>query len=428
MSFQEFQKAANRLTLREIGFLILAGIVAILVIYGLAIGNFYLANHLPGGGEFYLLRTGGRAFLFDQIEPYSGVVPGRVQDQVYGTSTSPTLGEDLYILDIPFHLFVLFFPLAVIPDAAMARALWMAFSELALVGFLYFSFRILDRRIPYFFYALIAIAGFLSFYAYRSFIEGSPVVLLVLAYVGILISIRSGHDELAGGLMALSAFQWEMGGLFLFFVAIWAFLEKRWRVFTGAAMLAFILLALSFFWYPGWVLPFMRASWNSFQAGFGYSVHAILNQIWPQYGNIPGWILTGILIIALGYERRTARGNFNRFIWAVGFSLAASPLLGYRIEMEQLLPLTLPVILVIVISRERWQKFGNWVAILLILFYFGLPWLLFAQGAPQEIGLRTDEILFLFWPVSAVVGLYWIRWWMVRPPRTWLDRAVEMKR
>ena len=425
MSFREFQKAPNRLTSREVIFIIISGILAILVLYGLAVVNYYLANLLPDGGEFYLLRTGGRSFLFDQIEPYSGSVPAHVQDQVYGRPAAS--GEDLYILDVPFHLLMLLFPLAIFPDVSMARAFWITISELALVGFLFLNFRVIDRRIPYLFYALIAVAGFVSYYAYLSFMAGSPAILLGLAYIGILLSIQSGRDELAGGLMVLSAFQWEMGGVFLLFITLWVIWEKRWRVFTGAGMLAFILLALSFFWYPGWVLPFMRASWNSLQAGFGFSTHAILNHIWPQYANIPGWILTSVLIVALGYEWRAARGNFNRFIWAIGFSLAASPLLGYRVEMEQLLPLTLPIMLVIVVSRERWQKLGNGIATLLILFYFGLPWLLFAQGVPQGIGLRTEEILFLFWPVSVVVGLYWIRWWMVRPPRTWMDRAVEMK-
>ncbi len=89
-----------------------AGIVFVLVFYGLAVGNDYLAGQLPAGGEFTLLRTGGRAFLFDHIEPYSGAVPALVQEQVYGRPAQS--GEDAYILDIPFHLLIFFFPLALI--------------------------------------------------------------------------------------------------------------------------------------------------------------------------------------------------------------------------------------------------------------------------------------------------------------------------
>lgn len=426
MSFQEFQKAPNRLTSRDIGFLIAAGIVILLVLYGLWIANSYLANLLPDGGEFYLLRTSGHAFLFDRIEPYSANVPERVQELVYGRPASA--GETLYILDIPFHLLIFFFPLALIPDAVMARAVWMAFSEIALAGFLFLGFRSMGRKIPWIFITLISIVGFSSFYAYRSLLEGSPVFLLALAYVGIIVSLRVGLDELAGALLALSAFQWEVGGLFLLFVVVWVYWEQRWRVFAGAGMLTFILLMVSFLWYPGWAVPFFQAAWNSFKLGFGsgYSARVIFSHLWPQYGSLLAWVLTAVLIMALGYEWRAARrSNFNRFVWAACFSLAAAPLLGYPVKMDQLLPLTLPLMLIIVISRERWRKLGNGIAFLLILFFFGIPWLLQMQGVPEGFPLRADEILFLFWPVLAVIGLYWVRWWMIRPPRTWLDRAQQ---
>jgi hypothetical protein len=426
MSFQDFQKKRNRLTPREFGLLMLAGIILILAFYGLGVGNYYLANFLPEGGEFYLLRIGGRSFLIDQIEPYSGSVPARVQEQVYG---GPAVsGEDQYILDIPFHLLMILFPLALFPDPLMARAFWMALSEIALAGFIYIGFRLLDRRIPVLFVVLLFIAAFTSFYAYRSLLEGSLAFLLGLAYVGILMSLRSDNDELAGALVVLSAFQWESGGPFLLFIIFWVFWEKRWRVLAGGGMLAFILMAISFFIYPSWLWPFLRASWANIQLGFGFSLHEILSQFRPQYGSMLGWILTAILIFTIGFEWRAARGNPNRFIWVACLTLTITPLLGHNVEMDQLVLLTFPVMLIVLISRERWQKIGSVVALLLLLFYFGVPWLLFTQGAPQRIGLQDDEVLFLFWPVFAVLGLYWIRWWMIRPPRTWLDRATEQLR
>jgi len=427
MKFQEFQKAPNRLTFREILFLIAAGIIAVLVLYGLAVGNYYLAGQLPDGGEFTLLRTGGRAFLFDRLEPYSAGVPEAVQEQVYGRPAES--GEDVYILDIPFHLLILFFPLALFPDPVMARAFWMALSEIVLIVFLYFGFRLMDRRIPYIFIGLIAIAGFSSYYVFRSFLEGSSVILLGLAYASILLSLMTGRDELAGALMVVSAFQWEIGGLFLFFIVLWVFWERRWRVFAGAGMSAFVLLVISLLWYPGWILPFLRAAWNSFRVGFGFSSHAILDQLFPKYSDILSWTLTATLIVSLGYEWWSARGAmFSHFLWAACLTLAATPLLGQPVELDQLFPLTLPVMLVVIISRERWKKLGDGVAFLLLLFFFGIPWLLYLQGAPETVGLSKEQVLFIFWPAFAVLGLYWARWWMVHPPRTWLDRFAFKER
>ena len=372
MSFQDFQKAPNRLSPREIVLLVLAGSFIILVLYILVESNYYLTNFLPDGGEFYLLRTGGRSFLYDHIEPYSANVPERVQEQVYGHPA--VKGEDLYVLDIPFDLLILYFPLAVFPDASMTRAFWMAFVELALLGSIYISFRLVDRRIPYFFIVLISLGSFASFYAYSALLEGSPTLLLGFVYVAILLSLRVGLDEVAGALMTFSAFQWEIGGLFLFFVALWVFWEKRWRVFGGAGMLAFVLLAFSFLLYPGWFMPFLRASWNSFRVGFGYSIHDIFNQLWPEFGSLLGWTLTALLIVTLGYEWRAARdASFNRFMWVACLSLSAAPLLGYPVEMDQLVPLILPILLVIMFLRERWLKLGNGIAFLALLFFLACP-------------------------------------------------------
>jgi hypothetical protein len=96
--------------------------------------------------------------------------------------------------------------------------------------------------------------------------------------------------------------------------------------------------------------------------------------------------------------------------------------------MDHLFPLTMPIMLVVMISRERWKKLGDGIAFLLLWFFFALPWLLFIQGVPARIGLSKDEILFLFWPVFTVLGLLWVRWWMIRPPRTWLDSFRQKER
>jgi hypothetical protein len=420
MSFQDFQKAPNRLTQRDIGFLIVAAILVLLVLYILVATNNYLANLWPEGGEFLLLRTGGRAFLFDRVEPYSGAVPATVQEQVYGHPVGN--GEDAYILNIPFYLLIVFFPLALFPEVLVTRVFWLALSEIALVGFLYLSFRLIERRIPVIFIGLIIVSGISSYYMYLSLFEGSPVFLLGLAIVGILVALKSGHDEFAGALMVLAGFQLEIGGPFLIFVALWVYWEKRWRVFAGLGMLATVLLVISFLWYPGWVLPFLRAAWNSLRMGFGFSTHDILVQHWPSFGNSLSWFVSAGIILTLGFEWFTVRGkNFNHFLWTACLTLALTPLLGQHVEMEFLFPLTLPIILLAVISRERWKKLGDGVSFLLLWCFSGLPWLLEIHGAPEWIGLEKGEALFLFWPVFAVIGLYWIRWWMIRPPRTWLD-------
>ena len=59
--------------------------------------------------------------------------------------------------------------------------------------------------------------------------------------IGLLQQVRAEQDELAGALMAVSLYYWEVGGPFLILVAWWAYRERRRRVFAGLGMITFAL-------------------------------------------------------------------------------------------------------------------------------------------------------------------------------------------
>ncbi len=425
MSFQEFQKASHPLTPQEWRFLFLV-VVALAVILGLlGYANLFLARSLPGGGEFYMLYIAGRAFLFDRIEPYSVGVPSAVQERVYGRLAQP--GEELYILDIPFHLMPFFFPLALFPDAQAARAVWMTLIEAAALVFLALTFRLLERQPARYFTVLVFLFCLSSYYVWQTFLEGSAAILLGVAYVGILLTLRAQWDELAGALLVATAFQWEMGAPFWLFIFLSVFWARRWRVLAGAGMLLFVLLVVSFLSYPGWLLPFLRAAWNNLRADFGYSTPHILGRLWPAHGNLLAWTLSAALWMALIYEWGRSRGaDFRRFVWTAAFTLTATPLLGFRSELDNLVVLFFPVVLFLVTVRERWKRIGEGIAIVLLAALFAVAWL-FSFGYLALPFLAAPEALYLLLPLAALLGLYWMRWWIIRPPRTWLDHLSTLE-
>ena len=427
MSFQEFQRRANRLSGRDIWFLIGLTIVTLLVLSVLVVINYNLARTLPGGGELTLLRVSGDYFLFQRIDPYSGSVPARVQEVIYG-GIAPA-GEDAYILDIPFHLMLVFLPLALIPDAVIARTVWLALSEVMMIGTIILMSRVLDRKLPFFLSFLILAFSIPTFYTYTALIEGSTAIWLSILFLGILMSMRVGFDELAGSLLLLSCFQWEVSLPFVVLVFMWIIWERRWRMLGGMGMLGFFLLAVSLFLYPNWLMPFLRAAWNSYRLGFGYSTHQVFRHLWPVIGGPLSWILTAGLIVVLGYEWSAARGkNFLRFIWVACLSIASAPMLGLPVEMDQLVLLMAPSVLILIFAFERWRRFGYGVAFLLLLLFTGVPWLIYYQGLPQGFSLSMNETLFIFLPLASVIGLYWVRWWVIRPPRTWLDSFAHLEK
>ncbi|MBI1854882.1 MAG: hypothetical protein HYR93_03285, partial [Chloroflexi bacterium] len=102
-------------------------------------------------------------------------------------------------------------------------------------------------------------------------------------------------------------------------------------------------------------------------------------------------------------------------------TLAVTPLIGFPTEMSSLVVLFPGLALIFVATAERWRA-GYWLAVMLFLIVLAFPWSLFVRGLLFREQIAQD-LLFLFYPVFTIAGLYWTRWWFIRPPRTWLDHV-----
>ncbi|MBE0672781.1 MAG: hypothetical protein IH588_19560 [Anaerolineales bacterium] len=414
-----FQPPSKSLTSRDYQFIALVTILFLAVSTALVYANLTLT----GGGDFYTHWVASRGFVFEKIDPYSGEVPARVQELVYKDSAKA--GDEPYILDTPFHILLLYFPFSLFSDPQLARALYTLLLELALFALALLSLRLTDWEVPRYFWILFLIFSIFNFYAFQAILESSPVLLLGLAYAGILLALRAEQDELAGALMAVSLYYWEVGGPFLLLVAWRAYRERRTRVFAGLGMITFALSAVSFLVYPNWIIPYLRAGMNNLRADFGFSTHEIFTHLFPSQSGFYVWIFIGILVIALGYEWNAAlQADNRRFYWAASLTLAITPLLGFRSEMEHLAVLVIPFALIFSVVYDRWRHIANVLTFFLLLIVFVIPWVAFFF-AMSRYGRIVQDIIFLFLPLAAIIGLYWIRWWAIRPPRVWSDLAAR---
>ena len=100
--------------------------------------------------------------------------------------------------------------------------------------------------------------------------------------------------------------------------------------------------------------------------------------------------------------------------------MGAAPLLGFRTEFDNLAVLVIPLAFIFAIVYDRWNRIGNSLTLLLLLMVFLVPWALSLFASPW-LAANSAEIIYLFFPVFTVLGLYWIRWWAIRPPRVWAD-------
>jgi len=414
------------LTPREIGILGLLGMVT-LIIASLLIGaNIGLSRIAPGGGGFFVAWKASSGFLIYHLEPYGGAVAGQVQQLVYGGTAQS--GENPYILTMPFFLLPFYFPLTLVTDPAVARGLWMFVSEAALLASAWLSLRLIEWTPRRPFLIVFLLLSIFSFYSMSSLLEGNTAPVLMLLYLGILWTYYSEQDELTGALLVFSMFKWEVGSLFLLLFVWRIFSERRWRILSGFGMTLLVLLVISFLIYPGgnWIFPALTAALAVYRSDFGISTAAIFTRLWPDYGARLSQVATFVFIVVLIYEWYMARlADFRRFIWAVCFTLALTPVIGFRTEMSNLVVLFPGLALIFAAASERW-RIGYWLSGLLLLIVLIIPWSIFARGYLFG-GAISQDLLFLSYPILVIIGLYWTRWWFLRPPRTWLDHVRSIQ-
>jgi hypothetical protein len=405
------------LTIKEFRAILAVIFLVLVLAAGLLALNWRLAGQFGAGADFLPAWHGTRAFLFENTDPYSRIVAARTQLEVYGRAAHAA--EFPYALDIPFPLLVLFFPFAFLPDPVWARAVWMTLSELGLLLLATLALRLADWGPKRWFYFLLLAFSLTWYYSLIALADGSFSILLALALVGALFAMRGFHDEAAGFLLAIAAMKWEVTLLLWLFILLGAYSAKRWRVFAGLGMTWFVLGVIGFLFYPDWIWPYLRAAKSNWHADALFTPAIFLQKWIPAYGARLAQLLIGVLLLILVLEWFSAlRGkDFRRVAWVAALALAATPLLGFSTTFANLAPLVFPFVFILPFAWERWEKHPYLVVSLIIFLFFSFP--LFLRWPT----IAADGLAFLLPPALTILGLYWIRWTVIRPPRTWLDDA-----
>lgn len=421
MAFRDIRDSRKWLSGEELRLLFLL----LVVLAGLLALNIYLARLLPGGEQFFLRWSGARTFLLEDVEPYSAEIAVRTQNVAYGRDASPS--EYPYVLNDPFYIVLLYIPLALFPDFAVARGLWMLLSEAALVGLSHSFIRSLEWEPPAWLYLSLMAFSIFGYYSLIAFGSGTPVVPIAFLIFSILYALRSFSDELAGALLFLVSYYWESTAVFFLFVIVFVFANKRWRVLSGFGMSLVLLLAISFLSYPGWGLPYVRgvlSNWyRSETLTFGY----LLSGWFPNVRVSLEWWVTVLLGLIVFLEWLGSVGShYRRLAWTACLSLAVTPLMGFAIFPSNHVILLPSLVMIVMLVWERWTRQRVWYVLLLLLGSFVVPFWLYYR-AIEDAPRIYSQLLTVLPPIAAVVGLYWMRWWAFRSPRTWFDQIGDRK-
>ena len=417
MAFQDIRKMRKGWSWEDIRFLILF----FLALAALLALNIFLARSLPGGEWLSLRWNGARAFMFEGVEPYSTAVAERAQELVYGRTASAS--EYGYVLNDPFYIVLLYAPLAVFSDFSIARGIWMLFAEAALVGTVLLTLRLLEWQASR--WALICLFAFslFGYYSLLPLISASPAIFFTFIYISVLLALRSFNDELAGGLLVLLLYQWEVGALFFLFIIVLVVANKRWAALTGFGMALFVLLAVSFLMKPDWFLPYIRATLSDWYRGAALNLNSML-EFWFPASRLPlGAIFSVVLLVIVFIEMfRAAQEHFRRITWVACLALAATPLLGFPIFPSNYATLLPVFILILLLVSERWNRRQIIAGLIVLVSGFLVPYGLY-YASFVFTSYAYKDLLATLPSIAAILALYWMRWFAVRSPRTWFDQV-----
>ena len=241
----------NRSTIWSI--LIIAGLTVSVV---LLFVNINFTKNNPGGNDFLVHWVGTRNLILKGVSPYSDETALDIQKIAYGRPAKP--GEHELRVAYPIYSIVLFLPFALVKDFSLARAIWMTVLEIAIVALSVLSIRFVRWK-PRINILMVLMVFTISWYhAIRPLINGNAIILIALGLAGALIAIRSGLDEVAGVLLALTTIKPQVVIVTLVFISLWAIMEKRWRILFWLLGTVLLLVSAGSLLIPDWILQNLR--------------------------------------------------------------------------------------------------------------------------------------------------------------------------
>jgi hypothetical protein len=136
----------------------------------------------------------------------------------------------------------------------------------------------------------------------------------------------------------------------------------------------------------------------------------------PGIGSRLGWGFTILLSLVLALEWWSSRGKETRwFLWTAGLTLTLAPWIGIPSDPGNFVLLIIPSLLVFARLDEHWGRRIIPLTVMGMLSVLVGFWAFFWGHIQDGILARQYPFLFVPYPLITLIGLYWVRWWAVRP-------------
>jgi hypothetical protein len=401
-----------------------AGLLCIVFLVLLTISNYQYARNNPGGTDFLVHWVGTRAYFTEGVSPYSDQVAVQIQNMVYGRTALP--GEHELRVAYPFYSVILFFPLALIQDFTVARAVWMTIQEIGLIALTLVSIQLTTWRPKNWMMILLLVFSLLWYHGLRSLINGNVVILIALGAAGAFYAIKNNYDEMAGVLLALTTIKPQVVLLVVLYVLIWAIFQRRYRIIAWFFITMALMVACATLLIPDWIMQNLREVMRYPGYNPPGTPASALATWFPALGPRIGTIISLAVIVIMIVEWWLARHQeFRHFLWTGCLTLVLSAWSGIQTDPGNFIMMVPAVILFFAILAERWPTISNIITASVIGGLLVLIWVIFIATLEQSYQPIQSPVLFFPLPLILLIILYWIRGWAILPPKLYFDTFLK---
>jgi hypothetical protein len=411
------KKTPEWLSLVIISLVLAAGI-------GLTIFNYRFVEQNPGGNDFLARWMGARYWLKEGISPYDPQVSLATQQMIYGHPADAAQGEDLNHFVYPLYSMLFFAPFGLM-EFPLARALWMTGLEISTILLVFVSLQLTGWRTSAFKTVILVLFAVLWYHGIRTLILGQFAGVNALLIGLALLLIQQKQDVPAGILLALSTSKPQMAVLLVPFTLLWAFSTGRRGIISGLLITFGVLMLASFALIPNWFIAMIRqiTEYPSYTTYTNIdSPLSFLADLMPGIRTTLNGVLHVLAALYLLSEWVLAWGKDQRhFLWTAAMTMVVTNLIAYRTATTNYMMLLPVLFLIFRVWEYRWKGLGvGAVWFTMIVFLVGL-WALFLTTVQ---GNQEAPIMFIPLPFFCLIGLWWVRWWAMRPDRLLFDELA----
>lgn len=374
--------------------------------------NYLYAENYPGGKYFQTQWIAARRVLTEGQSPYSDQLLYEIQMSAYGRPAM--VGEYEFRFMYPYFSLIIFTPFGLIKDFVLARAIWMAFLELLLIGIYFLSTNLVNWRpklIPGIALFLISIT---FYHNIRAVVDGNLMLVITFLLVATLIAIRDRKDEAAGIMLAFTTLEIQYVLVGIVLILVFLLVNKRYKIVGYLFGSLFLLYGFSSLFLPEWLAGYAKQLTLSITTDPLNTFSLLLQN---SFGDIGGRISIALMVIistVILFEWFFIKNaTFTHFLWIFFLTIVISQWLGIPAEPTNFIILFPGLIYSLKAITERWQNKGEAVVLIIGAFLYLVTWILFFLLQDKHNFYYDNGTFFVILPMAELLLLYWSRWWVI---------------